>query len=464
MLLTLSTTADQPSDLGYLLHKHPARLNEAKAWFGQIYVFFPECSETRCTAALLLDVDPIHLVRGRTRGTGVDQYVNDRPYVASSFVSVAIAHVLSTALNGHCKERPQRVDELLPLEITISAVACAAGPTLIESLFQPLGYAVAVQAPLLDERFPQWGPAPVYSVQLQGQQTVCQALRHLYVLLPVLDNAKHYYVAADEIDKLLDKGEKWLAAHPMRELITKRYLSYRKHMVTEALERLRPLTDEDEADPTEQDEKRNEEEQTSERKIGLNQRRLEAVTEAVKSLLPAARRVLDLGCGEGRLVSRLLKERIAEVVGVDVSSRALGYARRDAEKMPEHQRRRLQLLQGSLVYRDNRFADFDVITLVEVIEHLDPWRLPALERVVFEHARPRRVVVTTPNIEYNRKWPSMESRRFRHRDHRFEWNRAEFNDWAQSVAQSFGWTVDISGIGDVDDELGTPTQMAVFDR
>jgi 3' terminal RNA ribose 2'-O-methyltransferase Hen1 len=176
---------------------------------------------------------------------------------------------------------------------------------------------------------------------------------------------------------------------------------------------------------------------------------------------------VDLGCGEGQLLRALLADRsFSRIVGMDVSHRALELAARRLrlERMPERQRERVSLIHGSLMYRDDRIAGFDAAAVVEVVEHLEPFRLAAFERVVFEFAAPGTVVVTTPNREYNVRFPELPAGDFRHRDHRFEWDRAEFHTWTDGVADRFGYGVRHVAIGPDDPEVGPPTQMAVFSR
>jgi 3' terminal RNA ribose 2'-O-methyltransferase Hen1 len=174
--------------------------------------------------------------------------------------------------------------------------------------------------------------------------------------------------------------------------------------------------------------------------------------------------VVDLGCGEGKLLRRLAEDaQFAEVAGLDVSTRALDIAEERLHRTRHlDEPGRVKLLHGSLVYRDARLAGFDAAAAVEVIEHLDPPRLTAFERVVFEFARPAGVVLTTPNAEYNVRFPGLAAGKFRHRDHRFEWTRAEFRSWAEAVADRHGYGVAFAGIGEDDPEVGSPTQMAVF--
>jgi 3' terminal RNA ribose 2'-O-methyltransferase Hen1 len=205
------------------------------------------------------------------------------------------------------------------------------------------------------------------------------------------------------------------------------------------------------------------EETNLERPMTLHTKRLSTVAAKLREL--GARRVLDLGCGEGKLLRILLADKSFErVLGMDVSHRSLEVAsdKLRLSRMPTRQRERIELVQGSLVYRDAWLSGYDGAALVEVIEHLDPFRLAALERVLFEFARPRHVVLTTPNREYNELFPALASGRLRHGDHRFEWTRAEFSAWAERVAGQFGYVVSFEPVGPVDERLGAPTQMAVF--
>jgi 3' terminal RNA ribose 2'-O-methyltransferase Hen1 len=465
MLLTISADMEQATDLGYLLHKNPGRMQRFDLPFGRATVFYPEASERKCTAALLLDVDPIQLVRGRQgaeQGFALEQYVNDRPYAATSFLSVAIARIYGTALSGRCTQRPELPERALPLIARIAALPSRGGQSFLYRLFEPLGYKVQATSHPLDETFPEWGESPYYDVQLEAEVRLQDLLSHLYVLIPVLDDDKHYWVGEAEVDKLLKHGERWLAAHPERNLIAQRYLKHRRNLIDAALLR---LLDEEVSDPDEAREKRDQEEAAVEKPLRLNEVRLEAVATALRN--SAAKRVLDLGCGEGNLLRVLLEEKsFDEIVGVDVSHRSLEVAQRRLhwDRMPERQKQRIRLLHGSLTYRDRRLQGFDAAAVVEVIEHLDPSRLRSFERSVFEFARPAHVVMTTPNREYNVKFASLPAGRFRHRDHRFEWSRAEFQNWATAVAERFGYSVGFSPVGPEDSELGAPTQMGEFRR
>lgn len=466
MLLTVTTTQRPATDLGLLLHKHPGRLQSVELSFGRAHVFYPEASGERCTAALLLDVDPVGLVRGRKgpsgEGFGLEQYVTDRPYAASSFLSVAIARVFGSALAGRSRGRQDWADAPLPLVARVSALPCRGGERFLRSLFEPLGYSVAATRHPLDEHFPAWGESPYFDVELTGRLRLSELLTHLYVLMPVLDDDKHYWVGADEVEKLLRHGEGWLATHPEREAIALRYLKHRRRLMRDALAR---LVEEDQGDPDAESEARGQEEEGLETRVSLNEQRLAAVVAELEGA--QARRVLDLGCGEGKLLRALLAvKQFEELVGIDVSARTLERAaeRLRLEQMPPRQRQRVRLLQGALTYRDRRLEGFDAAAVVEVIEHLDPPRLDSFARALFGCARPQTVVMTTPNSEYNVRFESLPAGAMRHRDHRFEWTRAEYEAWARGVASRFGYAVRFSPVGASDPEVGPPTQMAVFVR
>ena len=466
MLLTIRTTHAPATDLGYLLHKNPARVQTFDLSFGRAHVFYPEAAEHACTAALMLDVDPVGLVRGRQgpAGTGgaLEQYVNDRPYVASSFMSVAISDVYGTAMAGRSTERPALAEAAMPLVARVAVLPCRGGEEFLRRLFEPLGYAVTVIQHPLDGATPEWGASRYFRVELSATTRLSELLTHLYVLIPVLDDDKHYWVGADEVDKLLRHGAGWLAAHPERDGITRRYLRHHRSLVRDAIAR---LVGDEEPEAGGGEDVRDAEEAALERPVSLNEQRLGAVLAALKG--SGAARVLDLGCGEGRLLELLLAERqFTEIVGMDVSYRALEVAadRLRLDRMPPARRERIRLIHGSLTYRDSRLTGFDAAAVVEVVEHLDPPRLAAFERVVFDFAKPGTVVLTTPNAEYNVRWPSLPAGRFRHRDHRFEWTRDEVRAWAEGIAERFGYAARFLPVGHEDPEVGAPTQMAVFTR
>jgi 2-polyprenyl-3-methyl-5-hydroxy-6-metoxy-1,4-benzoquinol methylase len=498
VLLTITSTAPPASDLGYLLHKHPDRAQVFDLPVGRAHVFYPEASALRCTAALLLEVDPIALVRGRrfsgagTEAFSLAQYVNDRPYAASSMLAVALGKVYRTALAGRCDHRPELPERALALQIHVPALPCRGGAEIAERLFAPLGWQVAATPVPLDPEL-DWGASRYVDLTLTGELRLADALNQLYVLLPVLDDAKHYWVSPDEVDKLIRAGSGWLAGHPEQELITHRYLRHRRALVVTATERLAELDDTDVLDTALLDTALLDpavldpavpdtavldpavldtsvpdtavlDPETPPARTSLAEQRRDAVLAVLRRT--GATSVVDLGCGEGKLLRLLLDDpAYRRIVGVDVSHRSLEIAARRLrlEQLPDRARERITLHQSSLTYRDPKLAGFDAAVLMEVIEHVDPPRLGALEHTVFAAARPGSVLVTTPNVEYNVRFELPEGST-RHPDHRFEWTRAEFRDWAERVATGHGYAVHFEPVGPVDPELGPPTQLALFTR
>lgn len=489
MLLTLTATAAPAgaaaSDLGYLLHKHPDRVQSFGQSTGVAHVFYPEADDERCTVALLLEVDPVALVRGtgRREPSALAQYVNDRPYVASSHLVVALGKVFRSALAGRCDTRPELVDAVWPLEVHVPVAVAAGGPDAARRLLAPLGWEVTATPLPLDPQVPAWGDSRYVELRLRGAHRVADALSHLYVLLPALEGSKHYWVGDDEVDKLLRAGGDWLAAHPARDEVARRYLARSGRLTSAALERLADVEevvtlddavpDPDAAtgtgtptetptgtpaDPTDPAGS------AGARSVPLVARRHEAVLAALRDA--GATSVVDLGCGEGALLERLLAEGYPRVLGTDVSVRALTTAARrlHLDRLPERVRARVDLLQSSVTYTDARVAGFDAAVLMEVVEHLDPERLAAMERAVLGAAGPGTLVVTTPNAEHNVRYPALAAGSLRHHDHRFEWTRAQFRAWARRAADAYGYTVVFAPVGDDDPEVGPPTQLAVLTR
>lgn len=469
MLLTITYTGTQTQELGYLLHKNPYRAQSFSLSFGKAYVFYPEVSDEKTTVALLLDINPIDLARGKlgTWNGGLFDYVNDRPYVASSFMSTALAKVFGTAMNGKCEKKQELADTPLNLAACVHMLPCKGNRELPAKIFEPLGYSVEWQTSILDEKFPEWGECPYIDLTICGTVTLATLLNHLYILIAVFDKKKHYYVSEDEIEKLMRHGEGWLAEHPARNNIVNRYFYRQRSYANKAIGRLiesEPVSAEDLADDSgETQAEAIVPDEVKEKRVSLNAKRLEAVRNA--AIESGASSVIDLGCGEGRLTAMLLEEKQFKRVGaVDVSVDALERAKQRLhyDRMPPYKKDKLSLMQGSLTYKDVRFSDYDAACVVEVIEHLDLSRIPAFERVIFEFSAPETVIVTTPNKEYNAHYAWLTDDSFRHNDHRFEWTREEFAEWTNHICKTFGYTVEKSEIGEADEECGAPTQMGVF--
>jgi 3' terminal RNA ribose 2'-O-methyltransferase Hen1 len=471
MFLKITTTHKPATDLGWLLHKRPDKVQTFDIAGGQAHVFYPEATEERCSAVLVTDVDTVELVRTMNipsdRGM-LGQYVNDRPYTASSFMTTAISKVYTSALNGTCKERPELLEIVMPLEVTLSVMRVGGGDgeASLRRMFEPLGYTLDIKKHPLDPKFPSWGESWYYTVTLHNSLTIKELLEHLYILLGVFDNEKHYNISTEEIEKLMSRGGSWLTNHPQREFITRRYLRNIGNLSKMALKRFDAI---DEENLVENDENSENTEgvvvmtKPTVEKINLHQLRLETACEALKK--SGVKSVIDLGCGEGKLIKLLLKHtQFEKVMGMDVSMRELERAKRNLnfDELAPRMRERVDLMQGSVTYRDKRFEGFEGAALVEVIEHLDLDRLAALERVVFEFPKFKTIVVTTPNSEYNVKYETLHEGTFRHTDHRFEWTRAEFENWANGVVEKYKYGVVLYPVGELDEAVGAPSQMAVF--
>ncbi len=472
VLLTLTATRcdhiDDARDLGHVLVKHPDRADlRLETSAGPVHVFYPKAEPEECTVAVLLEVDPVALVRthqhrSRPGDAGLGHYVNDRPYAASSLLAVALGRVFRTALNRRCATRPELAEASWPLRVRLPAMPCRGGAEMARRVFEPLGWQVEATVLPLDETHPEWGDSPLLDLTLTGRLPVADALSHLYVLIAVLDDTKHYWLAPDEVDKLLRAGEGWLATHPERELITRRYLAHRTGLTRLALDRLAEL--DDTTTETLNGGTDTEVGEEPERRVNLATHRADAVIEALRAV--GAGSVADVGCGSGALLARLLAEpAFTSIIGLDVSAHALTVAGRRLrlDRMSDAQRARITLLQSSLTYRDARLAGLDAIVAMEVIEHIDPPRLSAVEHALLGEARPRVLIVTTPNRDYNVRY-DLPPHTLRHRDHRFEWTRAEFEQWAGTVGARYGYRPVLQGIGDADPQLGCPSQMAIFTR
>ena len=325
MLLTISTTHRPATDLGYLLHKHPDRVQEFRQSFGTSTVLYPEATDERCTVLLTLDIDPVRLARARGKSSpdfGLAQYVNDRPYAASSLLGAAMADVFSTARSGRCDSRQELADGPIPLEIVIPVLPCRGGVGLALKIFEPLGWQVEATPIPLDEQFPEWGDSRYLHLTLRGTVRLADALNQLYVLLPVLDEAKHYWQASDEVDKLLRSGGAWLTGHPEQELIARRYLGRRGALARVALERLAELGDDTEeaVDPDSEEEVA----QPEQRRVSLNAQRHAAVLQVLKQA--GADSVIDLGCGPGQFLQVLLDDAVVRP--------RRGHRRLDARALP----------------------------------------------------------------------------------------------------------------------------------
>jgi len=476
--ITLTQDSDRSylaSDLGFLLHKNPHNSHKKDLKFGIAHVLYPTATDEECTACLYVDIDSIDLVRnyqGPSSRRELKQYVNDRPYAVNSFLTVAISRVFGTALGGTCNKKPELAARKLPLSVEIPVLPSRGGSQLVAELFEPLGYSVNATQFVFDEELEEWGNSPYCKVTLNGEFTLSELLKHLYILIPVLDDEKHYWVGEDEIEKLLRHGSKWVPEHPSKHMIVSRYLKKQGSLKKQALKQLEVNEDEvaeiqdndialiDDAEVVAQ-----KGEAKLEKSLKLNDLRIKKIIETIQT--KDVSNVIDFGCGEGRYLREYLKQpKLKRVTGIEVSPRELLKAeqRLRVDRLPERVRDKLQLLQGSLTYFDKRTKGFDLATCIEVIEHIDEERLDAFKASLFGYASPRNVIITTPNIEYNVLFENMPVGKLRHADHRFEWDRATFTKWCEDVASEFSYSVEFDYIGEENSTHGAPTQMAVFQK
>ena len=458
MLLSITTTHQPATDLGHLLHKHPDRLQSFPMNFGPLsggrsHVFYSEATPQICTAVLLLEVDPIgRSASAFAKESVLNQTINDRPYIASSFLSLAVLKVFKTAMLGRSTGRPDLAKAAIPLTVNIPVLPCRGGEALLQQLFEPLGYEVAGQ--LLSEK------TLYLSATLRNTVRLADLLSHLCVLVAALDDEKHDWLSDDEIDKILQQGAQWIDDHPLKTTILQRYEKLGSRYADTAIAR---LEEDDSFDMEAAQSERTWKAIAAKKPNNLNQQRLTAVIQALEQ--QNAKHVVDLGCGEGELLQRLSEEDSVEtIVGVDVSSSALALAQKrlNISELGE-QISCVQLMRGSVVYQDRRLQGCDAVTVIEVIEHIDSDRLPSFEQATFGFLQPKTVVVTTPNVEYNILYP-MPADALRDLDHRFEWTRQAFQAWAEQVAKKYGYTVEFRLIGTEYLDLGAPTQMGIFCR
>lgn len=447
--LSIATTRPNASDLGFLLYKHPDRVfrsDDTRNRLVKAVGFYPEVSSDRCEFVLLVAVDPVERVRGLAWNGGIAQYVEPLPFLASSHLAQALSLCLRSAMNGIASSKDPETDAKLkalaaekwPLEIKVTPVRSS--PAMIRRMFEPLGWKVDVESTALEVDGSKY-PDALHTIVLCGDQTVSDALTQLYVLLPALDPARHYFYGDNEVDKFVAKSQNWLDGHPARDLIVGRYLSKSKELQTAA----KSLLD-GEPNTTVIEEKSGDAEESA------HDQRHRRIVDLVATI--GATRIADLGCGEGRLLARLtaLPGKL-EIVGVEPALADLDKARKLLSRNPGRlMDPRVTLKHGSILYADKSLKGFDVAILSEVIEHIDEERLDHAERCVFGAMNPAMVIVTTPNSDFNVAFPLLEGR-LRHNDHRFEWGRKDAEAWCQRVAAQYGYTFEIDGVGGFDNTI-----------
>jgi 3' terminal RNA ribose 2'-O-methyltransferase Hen1 len=474
LLLSLSVSGEHAPDLGFILYKHPDRVFEKSTPKNRITGFFAENSAGRAEFCLTVEVDQVERVRGVNWDRGIASYVEPMPFLAASHMSQALSSALGSAMNGVLASKDPIVDARVkevgvkPLPITIKVGAVRCSPYMITRLFEELGWTVMVESHGLDvPNVSEEDDRPLHVFTLTGAATVSDALTQLYVLLPVLDPSRHYFYDESEVRKLFDKGGEWLKNHSARDLIISRYLSKSKELREYARQLFGRFQEKKDIDEliAETEDAMGEWEDPDDN--SPHQQRHSRIVGDIAEW--RARTVIDLGCGEGKLLERLV--RIApdmRVVGIEPSAREIERARKKLSNNPgKNLDPRVEFVHGSAMYGDERFKGFDAAVLSEVIEHVDEERLSLLARSVFGIMAPRRVIITTPNGDYNKVFGFFPGE-FRHADHRFEWTMTECRAWVDGVTATYDYEAEITPVGgrnpEADEANGEISHYIVFTK
>ncbi|MCA1202572.1 3' terminal RNA ribose 2'-O-methyltransferase Hen1 [Priestia flexa] len=450
MQLSMKVKGEGAENVSRLIAKNPSNPYERMEKGQNVRLAFTTFEAYEAEFIIYVDVDPIELVKSGSNHFDITHYINDREFAVSSLFCSYIRKALGTALNGKPKEEySEWVHHAFDLEVSFGPIASHLPDQRIQELFEPMGYAVEIERRDIDYTFDLKTRSTARYVTLKGIVTVQQALQHLFILIPVLDNFKHYFLDEREIEKIERYGEGWLDAHPLKRYIYEQSLRF-KDLVKQA-------------NVATNTEKKQKNDDTDQAKTPLNELRYQAILKKVQSL-PAKGTVVDFGSGEGKLATRLgFIPGIGEILAVEPSQsaqlKALERFEKAAAKPNFIQPRSVW---GSLFYYDAQLQGADVIILCEVIEHINEERLPGIMNTIFTFYQPKSLIVTTPNQEYNVVYQMNET--MRHADHRFEWNRREFASWCEAWTQDFPYSITIEGIGEENDEYGSPTQMCTFER
>jgi 3'' terminal RNA ribose 2''-O-methyltransferase Hen1 len=454
MLLTITYKGKDTQDLGYMLFKNPNRPQSVKLTTGSAYVYYPKVSDEETTIALLLDINSLDLAKGE-KGKDVQpqslfDYVNDRPYVASSFLATAMNKVFGTAISGRGDEYQELVDSKLNLSATIHMFPCPVDKERINKVFEPLGYEVNYETFLLDNKFPEWGDSKYVNLTVSGNVVLRDLLKQIILLIPVFDKFKHYDVSnQDELNKLLKLGDGWLSDHPEKDFIVNRYLQFKKGLVNKAQEHLKSDVDEIEESI---------DKAVTEKEESLNTTRFNSVINELIKI--EAKSVLDIGCSNGKLLEAIRdKMPNIKLAGIDVHLKAVSIADKMANKKDLD---KIDFFQSSILYKDKRFKGYDAVTAIEVMEHIDEFKLYLFEKVLFGYINPRVAILTTPNKDYNENYDNINNKGLRHFDHRFEFTKREFESWVTKICSKYGYIYFFKSIGKADEKDQQPTLMVTF--
>ena len=510
MQLAIKATGEGAKALSFLLAKNPNNLYDRAEKGYRVRLTYTVFTETEVEVILFVTPDSVELVKNSPDAFKIMQYINDREFVVSSLFCSYIRSALGTALNGRTlEEYLPWVNHAFELNVGFGPVASDLSDLVFRKLFEPLGYQVNIVRGQADYQFKLKDKSSARFIDLQRAVTLQNALKHLFVLIPVLDNYKHYFMDEREIEKLQRYGEGWLENHPLNEVIIKRFLRFREiidkvppelkaktpecfadtliegpyegpyeGLVERAEEYVESIKDQDqdqdqdqiqiqiqgrEADQGHSREPLESKIEESKPIISLNELRYQTIVKIIENLT-FKETIVDFGAGEGKLSVRLgLIPQVKEILAVEPTEKLLlrsikrfALASQDADYISPIP------VWGSFYYFDERMRDKDVMILGEVIEHLDEHRLPRVMDTIFGIYQPKTLIMTTPNSEYNQVYAMEE--KVRHKDHRFEWTRPEFAQWCNTWAHQYAYSVQIGGIGQEVEGFGQPTQSAIFTR
>jgi 3' terminal RNA ribose 2'-O-methyltransferase Hen1 len=444
MQLTIKATGNNAEVISYLLAKNPNNLYERRNNGHFVRMFYNKFSHEEVEVTLFVTPDPIGLARNSSETYDITSYINDREFVVSSIFCSFIRSSLGTALNGKPKEEYAAwVDHAFNIEFSFGPVASDLSDQQIIELFNPLGYEVKISYGEANYQMDIKNKSTARFIVLKGLTTLQNGLRQLFVLIPVLDNYKHYYIDEKEIEKIERYGEGWLDTHPQRETIFRRALRFKELYRS-----------------VEKDTGTNQKGKVLENKVRLNDLRYEKIVDCINNL-NNKESIVDFGSGEGKLSVRLgFVKGVREILAVEPSE----YATLKAIKRFEELKDKEDFIQptpimGSLFYYDERLKSKDIMVLCEVIEHIDEYRLPKIMATIFREYKPKTLIITTPNKEYNQVYDM--GKEYRHPDHRFEWTREEFHEWC--IGQNPGnYELTFDGIGEEHQSFGFPTQLCLF--
>ena len=446
MQLTIKATGENVKVISHLLAKNPNNIYERKNKGHFIRLFYSTFTETELDVTIFVTPDPLALIKHTSNAYDIVHYINDREFAVSSIFTSLIRSALGTALNGQPKEEYAKwVDTPFMFQFSFGPVVSSLSDAEIQGLFEPLGYQVDIEYGETDYSFQLKAKSTARFLTISGAVTLQKALQQLFVLIPVMDNYKHYFIDESEVEKIQRYGEGWLDTHPEREFIIRKALRFK-----EIYSLMKENTE-------------IEEEEKIPKSPRLNELRYDKIIETINDL-PTKKSVVDFGSGEGKLAACLgFVVGVQEILAVEPSERETLKAVKRFEKIRSKEEFvEPTTMWGSLFYYDERLENKDVIILCEVIEHIDEERLGKAMHLIVNNYKPQALIITTPNQEYNAVYDMTDAKR--HLDHRFEWTREEFEKSCEDWNHLGNYNLEFEGIGEAHEVYGHPTQMCKFVR